>query len=369
MIYFDNNATTKTHPLVIDRMFEVMQLPLNSSSIHSFGRNAKMILSDSKNSIYSMLGIKNNMDYRMVFTSSGTEANNLLMFNFADADIFISSIEHSSIYKHYEQKSNVILINVDKNGIIDIEDLTNKLQASKANKKLVSIMMANHETGVIQDLNKIIKAIRPYGCFIHSDLVQSVGKMKINFSDIDLDFATISAHKFGGPCGIGALISKISHNLSPMIIGGGQQENIRSGTENIAAIAGFGKAALILMEEESERIAKMKNMQNNLEKIIKIKLPNVHIVAENAERIPNTTTLISHGNKNSDAQLIALDLKGIAVSSGSACSSGSVKKSNVLLAMGYSDYEIDRAIRVSNSYTNTDEEIENFVNSYLEINS
>ncbi len=369
MIYLDHNATTNIHPDVLKKMHSLEEYgPLNPSSIHSNGRKGKSLLEQARRNIAPLIGIADCFnDYQIIFTSSGTEANNLLLSNFKDGEIFIAATEHSSIFVHSKIANNITIINVDKNGILDIEDLVKKLQSSNASKKLVSVMLANNETGVLQPIKQIAKIAHNHDAIMHSDCVQAVGKIEVNMPDLNVDFISISAHKFGGPVGAAALIGKNSIPLQALIIGGGQERNIRSGTENVYAIVGFGEAANIVFQDLDNRFAHMNKLHQKLEAELLASNHHIEIAAIKAERLPNTS-LIINTNKNAETQLIALDLKNVAVSSGSACSSGKVTLSHVLVAMGYSKEEINSALRVSIGINTTEKDIDDFIKIYNEIN-
>lgn len=369
MIYLDHNATTHIHPNVTKKMQEVLgQEPLNPSSIHSYGRKGKSLIESSRKSIASLLYITNDhfKDYQVTFTSSGTEANNLILSNFQDGEIFIAATEHQSIFNRCKIEKNITIIKVDNNGVLDIEDLIHNLKNSTAKKKLVSVMLANNDTGVIQPIKKIANIAHEYGAFIHSDCVQAIGKIDVDIIDLNVDFISISAHKFGGPMGAGALVGKTSIPLKPLIIGGGQERNLRSGTENVPAIIGFGEAAKIVKEELSERSTHMHKLRTKLEETLLSSNKSIKIVGVNTKRLPNTS-LIINANKKSETQLIALDLQGVAISSGSACSSGKVEPSHILSAMGYSEEQINSALRISIGVNNTEQDINDFLEIYNEI--
>ena len=364
----DHNATTPMHPLVIEMMIKLAERPLNPSSIHAYGREGKAVIERAREQIAELAGIRKIMkDYQITFTSSGTEANNLIMTNFRDGEIFISAVEHASIAVYRQYMTNIKVINVDQNGIIDRLDLEAKLQVSSNLKKLVSVMLANNETGVIQPMQEVTRLAHQYGALVHSDAAQAPGKIPIDMIEPDLDFVSLSAHKFGGPLGAGALIAREKHQLVPVIIGGGQEKNRRSGTENVLAIAGFGKAAEIVKAEQKNRHTKMIELRDRLEKSLITHIPDLTIAGYNTGRLPNTSLLINE-NKTAETQIIALDLKGIAVSSGAACSSGKVAASSVLKAMGYNEKQAKSAIRVSVGADTTDSEIEQFIKTYITIN-
>jgi cysteine desulfurase len=369
MIYLDHNATTYIHPGVVKKMKDLMFWPSNPSSVHAYGRKAKSYLEEARKNIASLVGIAGCFkDYQIIFTASGTEANNLMLSNFSDGEIFISNVEHPSIFSHYKIAKNVKLIKVNNNGIIDLEDLREKLTVSKSEKKLVSAIMANNETGIIQPIKKITEIVHQYGAKIHSDCVQSAGKIDINLLDLDADFISISAHKFGGPVGAAALIGKMSTPLRAQIIGGGQERGMRAGTENILAIAGFGEAAILAKKGLKERSSRMAELRLKLENGLLASDSSIEIVGKNLDRLPNTSLIINPRYK-AETQLIALDLKGVAISSGSACSSGRVSESHVLEAMGYSKEKMASALRISIGWNTEEQEIEKFLEIYNEINS
>ena len=369
MIYLDHNATTHLHPSVYSKMQELtLYDPMNPSSVHSLGRRGKSLIEDARKSIARLLGFEDQFKaYQITFTASGTEANNLILSNFKDSEIFISATEHPSIWIHSEKSSNVTIIKVDKNGLLDLEHLRDKLQNSKAEKKLLAVMLANNETGIIQPVKQIAEIAHGYGALVHSDCVQAVGKIDINMIALDADFISISAHKFGGPMGAGALVGKTSIGLKAQIIGGGQERRLRAGTENVPAIVGFGQAASFAKIELEARKSHMKKLRNKLEAALLASDHNIEIAGINTERLPNTSLIINL-DRRAELQLIALDLKGVSVSSGSACSSGKTTPSHVLASMGYSETQMQSAIRISVGVTTTEQDIDAFLKIYNEIN-
>lgn len=366
MIYLDHNATTFIDPKVKEYIISLMDKELNPSSIHSSGVFARNIVEEARFQLAAALGISLfTGKYDITFTSSGTESNNLIMKNFYDGDIFISAIEHLSIYNHIKHAPNIKIIRVNNQGLVDLEHLEELLAQSNAAKKLVSVMMANNESGVLQDITKISEIAKKYDAKFHSDLVQSFGRISINIKELRLDFATISGHKIGGGQGGAALISNSNFQVTPMIIGGGQEKGIRSGTENVLAIAGFGLAAELMRKNIIENYIKIKNLQEILEKKLK-KYSNVNIISDNVARLPNTT-LITIPSTDAQVKLIGFDLRNICISSGSACSSGKISKSHVLNNMGVGEEEAKSSIRVSLSHTNTVSDIEAFIKAFEEI--
>jgi len=366
MIYLDHNATTFIDPRVKEFIISLMDTELNPSSVHSSGRFAKKIIETARSQIAAALDVSlSSREYDITFTSSGTESNNLIMKNFYDGDIFISAIEHLSIYNHIKHAPNIKVIRVNTQGLVDLEHLEELLSQSSATKKLVSVMMANNESGVLQDITKISEIAKKYDAKFHSDLVQGFGKIPINIKELGLDFATISGHKIGGGQGSAALISNSNFQLIPIIIGGGQEKSVRSGTENVLAIAGFGLAAELITKDIRERYIKIKSLQEVLEKKLK-EYPSVNIVSRDAQRLPNTTLFTVPGT-DAQIKLIAFDLRNICISSGSACSSGKISKSHVLTNMGMNEEEAKSSIRVSLSHNNTVSDIEAFIKAFEEI--
>lgn len=361
-IFFDNNATTKLLEEVSKAMFAVYQKPLNASSIHSFGREANKICNEAREQITQLLNAKN---YSIIFTSGGTEANNLAIFGLNNFEIITSKLEHPSIYEP-ALKKNYSLITVENDGIINLVDLENTIAKSKSPNFLVSLMLANNETGAIQPVKEAAKLVHAKNGLIHSDLAQAIGKMKVDLEDLNIDLATISAHKIGGPQGVGALLVRKGIDLEPLIIGGGQESGKRAGTLNVAGIAGFGKACDIA-ENHIQQSHKIENLRNYLEeKLQEIGEEKIKIFSKNIKRIPNTSLVSTKGISN-QIQLIDFDLNGIAVSIGSACSSGSAKPSRVLQAMNQEIDTINSTIRISLGLENNKEEIDKFLEIYQKL--
>lgn len=362
MVYLDHNSTTPLSSKAKQAMLGLACQPLNPSSIHGQGRNAKFILEEARSSILESFGF--NQNYNLLFTSSGTEANNLVMKNFYAAEILISAIEHLSIYAHQKYNPAVKIIKVDRYGLLDLEHLESLLQSASP-KALISVMYVNNETGVIQNLHDVISIAKNFQALVHSDFSQVPGK--INFQHAkgyDLDFITISGHKFGGPLGCAGLFYKKNLQLAPEIIGGGQEKGLRSGTENVFGAVGLAAAAQEIAD--LEHLAYVKNLRDSLEQNLISYCPDAQIVSKDAARVCNTS-MIMMPNVASVAQLVQFDLKGFAVSSGSACSSGKVDTSHVLLAMSYTLEQANNAIRISLSRHNTAYEIDAFCQTWKEI--
>lgn len=352
-IYIDHNATTPPDAEVLEAVARIIGEPHNPSSVHYMGRNARKLIEDSRTKIASSINAK---DARIIFTSSGTEANNLAIKAFKQ--VAISAIEHSSILKIAK---NHIILPVDPNGILEMESIKANL-ASISSPFLVSVMMANNETGVIQNIEEISRLVHGMGGFLHIDACQAFGKITVDFRLLDADIMTISAHKMGGIHGAAALIFKKNIPISPQIIGGGQESSYRAGTENIPAIVGFGVASSLI----PQKISRMKEIQI-LRDYMESNLHNAIIFSQNVARLPNTSN-IAMMNVENQTQLIKFDMANIAVSSGSACSSGKIATSHVLEAMGADEKIAKNAIRVSLGYHTQQEEIDYFIEKWLAIN-
>lgn len=362
--YLDHNATSNLLTEVKNAMVSLLDAACNPSSVHSLGRGAKSVMEASRSSILAALHAPAD-EYNLVFTSSGTEANNLVMHNFANSHLFVSSIEHDSIMQPALENKQMIKIRVDSNGLLDLEHLEAALAQSGSDNKIISVMYANNETGVIQNIKAIAKIARHYNALLHSDAVQAFGKIDINLVDLGVDLITISSHKCGGPVGVAALLYRKSIMLHSQIMGGGQERGVRSGTENIAAIAGMGKIA-DLIPVINNQYADIKKLRDLLEHKILSIAPEVKIFAKSVPRLPNTSCFTMPQVAN-DVQLIHFDLSGFAVSAGAACSSGKVKTSSVLLAMGIDNNIANTAIRVSLGISSTLEEINEFIAAWQTI--
>lgn len=351
-IYLDYNATAPLHPQALARMQEWLAVPANSSSVHGFGRAAKKQLEDARKIIAEAISAWPN---EIIFTGSGTEANVTALSGFPERRLLVSAIEHSSVLKNVHDT-----ISVDANGIINLADLENKL-AGDARPALVSVMLANNETGVIQPIAEIAGICKKYGALLHSDAVQALGKIPVDFSLLGADMLTISAHKAGGPLGAAALVLKNNLSIKPLLTGGGQELSRRAGTENIAAISAFAAAV------EAIDFGKMKILRawlNEMEK--QMQAVGGVVFWKDAPRLPNTTC-VAMPYVGNEVQLIDFDLNNYAVSAGSACSSGRIEKSHVLLAMGVAPELAQCAIRVSAGWNTTEDEIKKFTESWLKL--
>jgi len=348
-IYLDNNATTPLHPEVLEAMLPGLRENYgNPSSIHSFGRSARVQLDEAREKVARLINAQSS---EIIFTSGGTEANNLALLGVAFKDkgkkIITSKVEHPSVLNPCrqleEQGVEVHYLDVDGLGRIDMDDLESQITESTA---LISLQHANSETGVLQDIKRASEIARNKGVLFHTDAVQSVAKMPFDLEDCPVDLLSISAHKFYGPKGAGALyLRKGTPALFSPVCGGNQEKKRRGGTENVAGIMGFGKACELATEnmDEASKLADLRDyFQNRVCELI----PRTELLGDKVNRLPNTLNLGFDGVEG-DTLLIALDMEGVAVSTGSACSSGTGLPSSVLRAMGIPDERINSSIRFS----------------------
>ncbi len=356
VINFDNNATTKLCKDALARMVEVYEHSYNPSAGHALGREASMIVEDARLNVSEALNAGN---YEIFFTGGGTEANNMALFSDDYEEILFTKFEHSSIYNTRPKGAKITEIGVTKDGVADIGDLKNKIEGLQGKNFLVSVMYANSETGVIQPVKEIAQLVHQKGGLMHSDLVQSCGKIEVDLEDLNVDFASISSHKINGPQGVGALFVRRGLDIRPIIFGGGQERGKRSGSLNVAGIAGFGFCVTKLAEKlkKMDEVAKIRDFIES--EVKKMAGDNVKIFGENADRTKNTCFFALKG-ANSQTQMIHFDLNGFAVSAGSACSSGSAKPSRVIEAMKV-ETEFTNGIRVSLCADNTMDEAKKFL--------
>lgn len=354
-VYLDHNATTPLKSCVMEAMLALPPLPYNPSSIHSYGREARRIVEEARRQIKRALKLEGHDGYECVFTASGTEANNLALKGLNTQTLLVSAIEHASVLKI--EHGNRKVIPVTSEGIVDLAALETLL-AEAEGKILVSVMLANNETGILQPIREIAELAQRYDALVHCDAVQAFGKIDVAPVDLNVDLLTISAHKCGGPLGAGALIYKKKYPLSAIITGGGQERSLRSGTENVPAIVGFGAAAANLAYDAAGISALRDGLETSLE--------GARMIGKRMPRLPNTSYLVMPGVA-SETQLIDFDLKGVAVSAGSACSSGKVTVSHVLLAMGVPEKEAACAVRVSLGEGTSENDITRFIAVWKEL--
>jgi cysteine desulfurase len=355
-VYFDHNATTPLDARVLQTMWPWLSSPANASSRHQFGRAAKSALEQAREQVASCLGAHPS---QIVFTSGGTEADNLAIHGICSAlrpgQLAVSAIEHPAVMKPAQalqrQGWKLAKIAVDSTGRISAESLEAALKEPTA---LVSVMLANNETGVLQDVPALAELARRHGAFVHTDAVQALGRTALDFGELGVNAMSVSAHKIGGPKGAGALVLDKRVDIQPLLHGGGQEKGRRSGTENIAAIVGFGAACeLLASQHEATKI-----LRDELEAALKPL--GAIIFGADAQRLPNTS-FFAFPRIDGETLVMALDRAGYAVASGSACSSDSSDPSPVLLAMGVTPELAQGAVRLSLGAENTKQEVHAFL--------
>ncbi len=361
-IYLDNAATTKVSNEVLTEMLECYGDTFgNPSSIHSFGREASALVDKARDRVASLINAERGEIY---FTSGGTESNNWAIVGLALANrakgnhIITSAVEHKSVLEACKRLERlgfeVTYLPVDKTGLVDIAKLLHFITHKTI---LVSIMAANNEVGTIQNLKAISKIAHEKGVIFHTDAISAVGNFKIDVKDLEVDALSISAHKFNGPKGVGALYVKKGVKIDNLIVGGEQEKGKRGGTLNVPQIVGFGKACEILQENYIIDCKKTKYLRDYFVNTLEKEIPNITINGHLHQKTPQIAS-VSFNNIDAEALLCLLDLAGIAVSTGAACDAGSVEPSHVLLAMGKSIEEAQSTIRFSFGTNNTKEEID-----------
>ncbi len=373
-IYLDNNATTGLDPFVIDAMLrELHRGPSNPSSQHAAGQFARRRLDEATEQIGTCLGSRLNEpgSARLIYTSGGTEANNLALryLRGGTGPLIVSSVEHPSVLAVAQREERrgrpVRYLRVDQNGVVDLELLESWLSESASGQpaepnSVVSIMSANNETGVVQPLERISELCRAAGAALHVDATQSVTKMPLELDSLAASAVTMTPHKFHGPVGVGVLWVAANETLEPLMYGGQQQLGTRPGTEPLALVVGMSEAVRRGVDSLAESSAHMRSLRDQLEQSLLDEFHELIVHASQAARLPNTSN-ISFVGANRQSMLMALDLAGIACSSGSACTSGSSPPSHVLTAMGASHAAIESAIRFGVSRFTTADEIERSV--------
>lgn len=350
-VYLDYNATTPIRPEAIALMSEIMASPGNASSIHGPGRAARKYIEDARAQIAAPLDVG---PQQIVFNSGATEGNNTILGGFAGQRVLVSATEHASVI---ESGVAAEMIPVTQDGLVDIDAFKRMLFANEK-PALVSVMLVNNETGVIQPIAEIAALAKEAGAIMHTDAVQGFGRIPFTRETLGVDFITLSAHKLGGAQGVGAIIMAPKAPLPKLIRGGGQERRQRAGTENVAGIAAFGIAAE-LAAQSLKTYQNMAAQRDALEEYLLASTNGLRIHGRNAPRVANTISLSLTGT-TSETLLMAFDLEGMALSSGSACSSGTVKPSHVLLAMGVPEEEAKCSLRLSFGWNTSAQDLEEF---------
>ena len=365
-IYFDHNATTPVDSAVADAVVHALRDQFgNASSIHSFGQTAKSLVDDARANVAALVG---GGPQEVVFTSGGTESDNLAVRGAAEAlastnrrHLVASAIEHEAVLHTLKalgkQGWTTTLIPVGASGVVSVEDLREAVTDKTA---LVSVMHANNEIGTIQPIRELADVTHEHGAVFHTDAVQTAGKLAVNVSSLGVDLLSLSAHKFNGPKGVGALWVRRGSRLVATATGGRQERNRRAGTENVPGIVGLGVAARLAIGRREAEHVRLSELRDRLERGILSKVPNTTVNGDPASRVHNTTN-VSFDRVEAESLPIGLDLEGVAVSTGSACSSGTLEPSHVLRAMGFSPHRAQSSIRFSLGQGNTEEEVDKVI--------
>lgn len=375
-IYLDHNATTPTRPEVVAAMAECLGRGLaNTASQHRAGQAARKTLEDAREKVAELLGADLSLPRRdrVVFTSGGTEANNLALLGITQAkggspgQVVISAGEHQSVIEPaehlLEQGWRLDTIGLTLDGIVQLEQLDHMLTADT---RLVSVMLGNHETGVLQPIDQIAERCLELGVPLHTDAVQAVGKIGVHFRDLGVAAMTVAAHKFRGPLGIGALVLRGDVAVRPLMFGGHQQAGLRPGTEPVALAVGMATALELWHREQEEHARHLTALRERFEGRLKAAMPDVVVHGERARRLPQTSNVAFPG-LDGEVLRMALDLAGVGCSVGSACSSGSTELSPTLRAMNLSNELVRSSLRFSFGATNTEAEIDEAVQRIVEV--
>lgn len=360
-VYMDHNATSPTRPEAVDAAVRAMAVGGNPSAVHGPGRQARRIVEDAREQVRAAINAPKSA--QVVFTASGTEANTIALQGCGRAKLFAGATEHSAVLLARDA-DDIQRIPVDGNGLIDPFQL-DEMFAGGGDDVVVSVMLANNETGVLQQIEGIAHIAHRYDALVHCDAVQALGKIDVDFQSLGVDMMSLSAHKIAGPMGVGALIATKDVMLTPINRGGGQEGGVRGGTENLPGIAGFGVAAELAVAELAD-MERIRALRDDLEARILNIAPDALVIAAHADRLPNTS-FIAMPNVPADSQIMAFDLAGICVSAGSACASGKTKTSGVLAAMGVTPAIAATAVRVSLGHTTTEDDIESFISAWNDL--
>jgi cysteine desulfurase len=367
-VYLDWNATTPLRPEAKAAMAHAWEISGNPSSVHAEGREARRLVEDARAAIAATVGAD---AANVVFTSGGTEANSLALTPGLRRGkgerverLVVSAIEHASVLSGGRFTPETIsTIGVTSDGIVDLARLRIQLEGPPA---LVSIMLANNETGAIQPVAEAAEMVHAAGGLLHVDAIQALGKIPFDLASVGADLISLSAHKIGGPKGVGALVlAEGVEGLSPLLRGGGQEKGRRAGTEDVAGIAGFGAAAKAALSGREDDAGREQGLRERLEGVLK-ETPGAVVFAEGTQRLPNTVLFALPGLR-AETAVIGFDLAGIAVSSGSACSSGKVQPSHVVEAMGYGPELARGAVRLSLGWSTTSADIESALEAWRKL--
>ncbi|HEC82831.1 MAG TPA: cysteine desulfurase NifS [Thermoplasmatales archaeon] len=367
-IYFDHSATTPVDEKVVEAMLEYFSEKFgNASSLHSFGREAKSALEESREKVAKIINADAS---EIIFTGSGTESDNMaikgIAFKKGKGHIITSRIEHPAVLeacRYLEKKGfDITYLPVDKYGVVDVEKVENEIRDDTI---LISIMHANNEIGTIEPIEEIGKIARKNNIIFHTDAVQSIGKIDVDVKKMNIDMLSISSHKIYGPKGVGALYIRRGIKIEAILHGGGHEHGLRSSTENIAGIVGFAKACEIAEKRMKNDGARLKKMRDRIIKKT-LEIEESHLTGHPEKRLPNNASFYFKGIEG-ESMVLMLDAKGIAVSTGSACSSKKLQPSHVLLATGIRPEDTHGSLRVTLGRSNTEEEVDYFLEVLPEV--
>ncbi len=361
-VYLDYNSGAPVRPEVAVAMVESLAEPGNPSSVHAFGRAARARVEAARRHLAGLVGAD---PAGIVFTSGGTEANALALRGCGRSRLLVSAIEHPSVL---DSAAEAERIPVTSDGIVDLGALEEML-AANTRPALVSLMLANNETGIVQPVAEASRLAHAHGAWLHCDAAQGVGRIEVSLSSLRADILTLSGHKIGGPAGAGALIlAESGRTLAPILLGGGQERRRRAGTENVAGIVGLGIAAQLAGADLSlaDTTCGIQALRDRLERDALRLVPDALVIGAGAPRLPNTSCLVLPGVEGR-TQVMALDLAGVAVSAGAACSSGKVASSHVLAAMGLEERIKGSAIRVSLGWSSRPEDVDAFLGAWADL--
>ena len=358
-VYLDHNATTPIRPEAAEAMTRALSAVGNPSAIHGYGRAARRIVEDAREQVAVLVGAD---PAGVIFTSGGTEANALALAGLGRPRVLASAIEHPSVLR---AAAEIEQIPVDWRGVVELDALDKMLEQNDE-PALVSLMLVNNETGVVQPVAQAAHIAHEYGAFIHCDAVQAAGRVEIDMDALEVDALSLSAHKLGGPMGVGALVlADARDEIIPLLHGGAQEGRRRAGTENVAGIAGFGAAVAVARQGMVGDMATLARLRDGLEHRVRARVPSVNVFGDRARRRVANTSCFAVPGIDARKLVIALDLEGVAVSAGAACSSGRIDPSHVLAAMGAGPLA-SSAIRVSLGWTSGEADIDAFCEAFFE---
>ncbi|HEX7073098.1 MAG TPA: cysteine desulfurase family protein [Hyphomicrobiaceae bacterium] len=354
--YLDHNATAPLRPEARAAMLDALDTLGNPSSVHAEGRRARAIVEEARERVAALVGVT---PAQVVFTSGATEAN-CAVLRAGWESILVAGIEHDSVLAPARASGAAIVeVPVDANGRTELPTISSALDRSGSGKSVLALQLANNETGVIQPVAEAAAVAHEHGVCVHSDAVQAAGRMELDFETLGVDTLSLSAHKLGGPKGVGALVLREGFDIAPFVVGGGQERRRRAGTENVPGIAGFGAAASAAKRDLAD-MGRIGALRDRLESGALAMAPDALAIGSGAERLPNTTCLALPG-LSAETLVIRFDLAGVAISAGAACSSGKVGVSPVLTAMGLPEDVARSAIRVSLGWTTTEADVDEFL--------